>query len=159
MTPERLAQIAADLGPKGRFARKDPALLSVARELLAEVTPVVHGDVKPENTPADAAVRHVLNRMQTDPDFRHLLLDTESFHLLCVAEAARTDRPLEDVKRDRRCDLQPDYRWRPAQLPRLKRQVELYEDRLTEAERNRVDDILHDEDAADKAAALAQRSA
>lgn len=110
-------------------------------------------------SPADDAVRHILNRMQTDPDFRHLLLDTESFHLLCAAEAARTDRPVEDVKRDRRLDLQPTYRWRPAQLPRLRRQVELYEERLTCKERNRIDDILHDEDEADRAAFLAQRPA
>lgn len=37
MTPQDLARITADLGARGKFARKDPALLACARALLEEV--------------------------------------------------------------------------------------------------------------------------
>lgn len=36
MTPGQLAALRDWLGPRGRFARKDPALLAAARALLAE---------------------------------------------------------------------------------------------------------------------------
>lgn len=37
MTPIELVRIKLDLEPRGRFGRKDPALLALARALLAEV--------------------------------------------------------------------------------------------------------------------------
>lgn len=61
---------------------------------------------------AHTAVRYVLDRIQVDPDLRWLMLGTEAFAMLCQAEAAYVDDPLERVMNLREQDLQPEHRKR-----------------------------------------------
>lgn len=68
MTPARLAQITADLGERGRFSRKDPALLATARELLGEVHRLVlhlEGGEPTEEAPGVAGDAGVLDDEDT----------------------------------------------------------------------------------------------
>jgi hypothetical protein len=58
------------------------------------------------------AVRHVLNRVQTDPEFRWHMLHTESLDRLIKAEAAHKGVPEQEVRAKRERDLQPEYRKR-----------------------------------------------
>ena len=58
------------------------------------------------------AIRHVLNRAQTDPEFRWHMLDTESMAKLIAAEAAYLGHDLEETTRKRSEDAQPEYRKR-----------------------------------------------
>lgn len=61
------------------------------------------------------AVRHVLNRVQTEPEFRWHMLGTESLDRLVRAEAAFTGRSEQEVRAERETDRQPDYRRRRAE--------------------------------------------
>lgn len=60
----------------------------------------------------ESAVCHVLNRVQTDPEFRWHMLHTESFDRLVKAEAASSGSSEVEVRRRREADLQPEYRKR-----------------------------------------------
>jgi len=71
------------------------------------------------------AVQYVLDRAQTDPDLGYQLGPmTEAFRLLCLAEAAHLERPLEEVEQERQQDLQPEYRRRRARVEELDEEVQ-----------------------------------
>lgn len=56
----------------------------------------------PDLTKADEAVKYVLDRAQTDADLGYLIgPGTQTFEMLCAAEAARTGEPIEAVKAKR----------------------------------------------------------
>ena len=62
-----------------------------------------------EMSPADKAVTYILDRAQTDADLGYLIGPcTESFTLLCQAEACRTGESVEAVKARR---SKRHYRW------------------------------------------------
>jgi len=67
------------------------------------------------------AVTWTLNRAQTDPDFRDMMVLTESHDRLCAAEAVVLGQPAEQVLERRRKDLQPSHR------RHLPRRVEMQE--------------------------------
>lgn len=76
-------------------------------------------------TAADQAVKYILDRIQTDPDLRRVAGPmTETFHLLCVAEAEFSGARLDQVEAKRKVDLQPEYRKRRAQVLELREQLE-----------------------------------
>lgn len=82
-------------------------------------------------TPAEKAVTHILDRIQTDPDLAYCIGDlTESFALLCAAEAARTGEGVAAVKARRGEDLQPEHRRRDAEVETLKGRVEELEEQI-----------------------------
>lgn len=67
------------------------------------------------------AVKYVLDRVQDSPDVRYYCgWGTEIFYRLIQAEAAHLGKPLEDVERERRKDLQPHYRRRQAEAVTLR---------------------------------------
>jgi len=71
------------------------------------------------------AVKYALDRSQTDPDFHWVCgWGSEAFHRLCVAEAAYLGKPLEEIERERKRDLQPDYRRREPEVLVLRKRVE-----------------------------------
>lgn len=75
---------------------------------------------------ADAAVAHILNRIQTDPDLHYYAGPfTETFALLCAAEAERTGLDVEEVTKRRSQDRQPPHRRRVADIVKLKAGEEL----------------------------------
>lgn len=80
--------------------------------------------------PVYGAVRYLLDRVQTDPDLRYLLLGSEAFARLCQAEAHATGRPLGEVRSARERDAQPAHRRREPDVLALKRRVEQLEDEL-----------------------------
>lgn len=45
-----------------------------------------------------AAVNYLLQRIKVDADLRYLMLHTEAFHRLCVAEAARSGETIDYEK-------------------------------------------------------------
>jgi len=70
------------------------------------------------------AVVYVLNRIQQDPDLRWVMgWGTESFHRLCVAEAAVKGEEVNAVEGRRRVDLQPDYRKREPEVVVLREKL------------------------------------
>lgn len=74
---------------------------------------------------AHAAVKYLLDRIQTDPDLYYYCgAGTQSFHLLTIAEALRTGRPLIEVEAERRKDLQPEHRRRDPEVEVLRRELE-----------------------------------
>lgn len=74
---------------------------------------------------AHAAVKYILDRIQTDPDLYYYCgFGTQSFHLLTVAEAARTGRPLAEVEKERQRDLRPEHRRREPEVETLRRKLE-----------------------------------
>ena len=75
-------------------------------------------------SPADAAVKYLLDRIQHDPDLRWLMLHSEAFYLLCAAEAARTGETLEVVEARRVLDLQPPHDQREPEVVRLRSKLE-----------------------------------
>jgi hypothetical protein len=84
---------------------------------------------------ADKAVKHLLDRAQTDPDFGYLVCPlTESFALLCAAEAERTGEMVEAVRQRRSVDLQPKYRRREPEVVRLEKLLDRYEAKFGELE-------------------------
>lgn len=82
----------------------------------------------PDHTPLEetlyAAVRYALDRAQTDPDFRHYMLDTEAHHRLVAAEAAYLGRDVAEVMAERRLDKQPPYRTRQPDVVRFRDRLE-----------------------------------
>jgi len=66
---------------------------------------------------ATLAIRYLLDRIQVDPDLRWHMLGTESFALLCRAEAAFTGVPEDQVQARREADRQPAHRHRRPSLP------------------------------------------
>lgn len=92
-------------------------------------------------TTADQAVNYILDRIQTDPDvYYYLGPGTESFALLCAAEAARTGEPTDEVRKRRRKDLQPEYRRRQAKVVELEERIESGEAGGDEA-KNRIEEL------------------
>lgn len=81
-------------------------------------------------TPAEAAVNHLLQRIQRDADLSWLMMGTEAFARLCAAEAGRTGETIETVTSRYQC--------RSADRPRLLVARELVE-RLTPAASTVVD--------------------
>ena len=76
-------------------------------------------------TAADQAVKYILDRIQTDPDLRYYMGSmTESFRLLCLAEAEFTGKRLDQVEAERKRDLQPEYRKRRPEIVELKEKLE-----------------------------------
>lgn len=71
-----------------------------------------------------AAVKHALDRSQVDPDFGYYCGPfTETYELLCAAEAAHLGRPVDEIKRWRGPDLQPLYRKRDPEVLNLRRAI------------------------------------
>lgn len=61
------------------------------------------------------AIRHVLNRSQTDPEFRWHMLGTESMERLIAVEAEYLGKDPAEVKQQREEDRQPPHRKRRAE--------------------------------------------
>lgn len=74
--------------------------------------------------PADAAVQYLLDRIQHDVNLRHYMLHTEAFHLLCVAESARTGEPIEAVASRRMVNLVPVHQQRLPDVVELRNKIE-----------------------------------
>lgn len=73
-------------------------------------------------SPADRAVKYLLNRIQSDADLRWVCgWGTQSFALLCEAEAARTGESVDDVERRRQ---QITYDHRLPEVLRLRKELE-----------------------------------
>lgn len=97
----------------------------------------VHGDGEgvfghPEDQPrkpsalaeAKLAIAYMLSQIQMNPDLRWIMLDTEAMAKLMRAEAILTGRSEQQVRDERRKDLQPEHRRRQADAPRLRKQIE-----------------------------------
>jgi len=78
------------------------------------------------------AVKHILDRVQTDPDFAHVMILTESHHLCCEAEAEETGEDVETVKDRRSVDKQPNYRRREPEIVVRRRQLRAAHRKLEE---------------------------
>lgn len=77
------------------------------------------------DTAAQKACAYILNRIQTDPDLRYYAGPfTETFHLLCAAQAECTGRPLAEIEAARAMDLQPQHRTRQPEVLALKARLE-----------------------------------
>jgi hypothetical protein len=71
------------------------------------------------------AVTYLLDRQQENPDLHwEIGFGTEAFRRLCVAEAAATGRPLEEVEKERQRDLQPAHDRREPEVLRLRKELE-----------------------------------
>ena len=69
----------------------------------------------PPDAAAQKACSYILNRIQIDPDLRYVAGPmTETFALLCAAQAEYTGEPAEQVATERAKDLQPEHRRRRA---------------------------------------------
>jgi hypothetical protein len=69
-----------------------------------------------------AAITYTLERAQRDPDLGYYIgPGTETFRLLCTAEAALRAKPLADVEKDRGRDLQPPHSKREPEVVELRR--------------------------------------
>jgi hypothetical protein len=77
---------------------------------------------RPDRTPAERAVRYLLERIRMDPDLRWLMLDTQAMHLLCAGEAAITGRDVEAVQAEYR---RPFDHPEATRTPRLKHHGDL----------------------------------
>jgi hypothetical protein len=73
------------------------------------------------------AVTYLLDRIQVDPDLRHMMLFTQAMHLLIQAEADFLREPYEDVRARREKDLQPEHRRRMPRIPALEARIERLE--------------------------------
>lgn len=85
-------------------------------------------DQTPAEQIAARAVNHALTRAQVCPDFAHRMGGTETWDLLCEAEAALRGENVDDVRKRRQRSLVPAHR------PQVAREVELAE-RLERLER------------------------
>lgn len=90
-----------------------------------------------------AAVRYVLDRSQTDAELGYRIGPvTEAFRRLCLAEAAMTGKPLEQVEAARRADLTPDHHLRPPRHEADAQRIELLEEFVSEDQLREVDEDL-----------------
>lgn len=80
------------------------------------------------------AVRHVLNRAQTDPEFRWHMLGTESMEKLVAVEAEYLGKDPAELMEKRSEDAQPAYRKRRAWCAQDKDKVGELERRVEELE-------------------------
>lgn len=73
------------------------------RGLLETFEASVEADIpsRPEPTPAERAVAYLLDRCQTDDALWKVMGYTQSFRLLCEAEAAQTGEPIDAVTKRR----------------------------------------------------------
>ncbi len=72
-----------------------------------------------------AAVKHILDQIQENPDVRYYCgWGTQIFYLLILAEAAHLGKPLADVEEWRRTDRQPSYRRREPEVLRLREKLD-----------------------------------
>ena len=103
---KRLLDAVLAAGFKVRLAlrRKDGAELAdddrtAVRGLLETFEASVEAEIpsRPDLPPADEAVAYLLSRCQTDAAFWRVMGHTQSFRLLCAAEAARTGEDLDAV--------------------------------------------------------------
>lgn len=90
------------------------------------------GDVYKDCETLYEAVFYVLNRAQTDPEFRWHMLDTEAFSKLIEAEAAFSGRDPKEVRAARERDLQPVHRRRDAECSLNRERVHEYRRLLEE---------------------------
>ena len=74
------------------------------------------------------AIAYAIRRVQTDPDFRHYMLDTETLAKLCEAYAALKGESVDEVRKVCRHDMQPEHR-------RRKPDVVICRDRIDRADR------------------------
>lgn len=72
-------------------------------------------------SPADSAVKYLLDRIQHDVDLRWHLVGTQAFHLLCAAEAAYLGDSVEAVEGRRSIDLTPEHHRREPEIVRLRK--------------------------------------
>jgi hypothetical protein len=76
-------------------------------------------------SPADQAVKYLLDRVQHDPDLRWLCgVGTQSFRLLILAEAARTGETEEAVLLRRRRNLLPAHHRQEPEVLQRRREVQ-----------------------------------
>lgn len=74
------------------------------------------------------AVKYTLDRSQTDPDFGYYCGPlTQTFALLCEAEAVMTGETAQAVGARRRVDLQPEYRKRKPEVQELQEKLKALE--------------------------------
>lgn len=72
-----------------------------------------------------AAVNHVLDQIQVNPDVRYYCgYGTQIFYLLVRAEAAFLGKDLQEVEASRRKDLQPSYRRREPEVINLRDKID-----------------------------------
>lgn len=77
------------------------------------------------------AVTHVLDRSQVDPDLAWVLGPmTESFDLLCRAEALVNGEAFEAVVERRSKDLQPAHRRRRAEVQELRARLDAWSNHM-----------------------------
>ncbi len=80
-----------------------------------------------------AAVKYALDRGQKDPDFGYVCgWGSQTFKLLCQAEASYLGKDVEEVERERNRDLQPEHRRREPDLVVLRQKVSELESRIVE---------------------------
>jgi len=116
-----------ELGEEFESSRRLGQLLEDLRALVAGVRTLQANQAAGEA--ALKAVRHVLNRRQLNPDLGYYIgYGTESFDLLCAAEALVTGEPVEVVQERRSQDMQPTYR-------KVKRRELQLEERIAALER------------------------
>lgn len=106
--------------------RRRDELVEVSRMFVAIATAALLGAHR-------AAVRHVLNVRQENPDVGwYIGWGTESFELLCAAEALVLEQPPDLVCARRNRDLQPEYRRRRPEIVVLRERVHQLESLLDE---------------------------
>jgi hypothetical protein len=75
---------------------------------------------------AQAAVKYILKRITVDPDLRHHMIGTEAYDRLCLAEASRIGKTLDQVK-EAYWELAPHCRGERAQLVEMRERLEALE--------------------------------
>jgi hypothetical protein len=84
-----------------------------------------HDDLIRANVDLYAAVKHVLDQIQENPDVRYYCgWGTQIFYLLIRAEAAHLGKPLEEIENERMNDRQPSYRKREPEVLRLREKLD-----------------------------------
>ena len=92
---------------------------------------------------AEAIGDHLTRAQRDDAELGYLVgPGTETFRLLCLAEAAATGRPVAEVEAVRGRDLVPDHHLRPRRLEEAEKRIELLEEHVSERHLSDVDDDL-----------------
>ena len=106
-----------------------------------------------------AAIEYALHRIQTNPDMHFVAgPGTETFHLLCEAEAELTGTTLASVERRCAVDRQPAYSWRRPEMERLREERDLLRAAAMPDDLDRINGEVLAADAAAEAAAMRRRA-
>ena len=102
----------------------------------------------PKLSPADRAVKYLLDRLQRDPDLRWFCGPlTQSFRMLCEAEAARLGLDVESVIEKRRNLLIPDHHDRRSRVEIMEKRIDQLERQLSNDELAKLERRESDEEA------------